>query len=110
MIYFKEQFAKVWKLERKEKFAVGRISTSEKLQDGTYENSNWNVKLLGKAFGKQLNEGDRIKIISGKVINKSYKDKQGENKNWLEVVVFDFEIQGQSAPSSDSWETDELPF
>ena len=36
MIYFTNQYAKIWEIKMSEKYADLRISTSEKNQDGTY--------------------------------------------------------------------------
>ena len=60
-------FAKVWKIDKKEKYADLRISTSEKVEkDGNteYVNSNWFARAVGKAFNqlKDINEGDRVVI------------------------------------------------
>ena len=57
MFYFdseKGTYATVWKVEKNEKgFVKGRISTSEKNQDGEYINSNWFVS-FGKDCGQSL--------------------------------------------------------
>ena len=49
MILFNKGFFKVWKVEQKEKYTSLQCSTGDKQQDGTYKNSNWNVRLVGDA-------------------------------------------------------------
>ena len=110
-------FAKVWKIEKKDKHADLRISTSEKVEkDGNidYINSNWFARAVGKAFNqlKDINEGDRVVITKAKLSNEQY-EKDGEKKSALKFVVFEFESkEGSEAPvannSSDS--DDDLPF
>ena len=88
MILFNKAFLKVWKVEKKEKYTALSCSTSDKQQDGNYKNSNWNVRLVGKANDVEVAEGDKIVVKSGKVEN--IWDKEN-NKNWLNVIVFELE-------------------
>ena len=66
------RFVKVWKVEHYEKYTKLQVSTSDKKQDGSYENSGWYLKLVGKAFeqGRHLQKGDTITVKSGKLTNK----------------------------------------
>jgi hypothetical protein len=71
-------FAKVWKIDKKDKYADLRISTSEKIEkDGetSYINSNWFARAVGKAFNqlKDINEGDRVVITKAKLSNEQYE-------------------------------------
>ena len=86
MILIKKAFMKIWKVTPKEKYVLVNASSSEKVEDG-YKNSNWNLRLVGKAKDIELHEGDRIEIISAKIEN--VFDKKN-NKNWLSIIVFDF--------------------
>lgn len=108
-------FAKVWKIDKKEKYADLRISTSEKVEkDGetSYINSNWFARAIGKAFNqlKDIKEGDRVVITKAKLSNEPY-EKDGEKRSAFKFVVLEFEpkekAQGQEN-ASDSEE--DLPF
>ena len=110
-------FAKVWKIDKKEKYADIRISTSEKVEkDGetSYINSNGFARAVGKAFNqlKDINEGDRVVITKAKLSNEQY-EKDGEKKSAFKFVVLEFESkEDANAPevnnASDSDE--DLPF
>jgi single-stranded DNA-binding protein len=104
--WIKETYAKVWDVEKKEKYTTLRISTSEKdsREEGKYINSNWFARCVGKANdpASALEKGDKIKITSGKISNESYKDKDGNNKSALNLVVFDFELMEATDNSAKS--------
>ena len=108
MFYIKDTYAKVWKTMRvKEKYTDLNISTSEKDQDGNYINYNWFIRCLGAAHNKakKIEEGTRIKILKGKIINENRKDEDG---NWLPygscitILVFDFEIADNDSSKDDN--------
>lgn len=91
MFLIKDAFATVWEWEDKGNFTKVKLGTSEKnKKTGEYDNSNWFATFVGNAHGKisDVNEKDRIKILSGKIDNKYNKEAQ---KSYLNVVVFDFE-------------------
>ena len=110
-------FAKVWKIDKKEKYADIRISTSEKVEkDGNkdYVNSNWFARAVGKAFNqlKDINEGDRVVITKAKLSNEQY-EKNGEKRSAFKFVVLEFESkESAKAPEADNADdSDEnLPF
>ena len=95
MFYYKNDkgtYAKVWEVDRKEKYTEIRFSTSEKLEDGTYRNSNWGGRLVGHAnngLGKTIEPNQRIIIKSAKITNEPYKTPDGQNRSYLRVVIFD---------------------
>lgn len=93
MIYFTNQYAKIWEIKMNEKYADVRISTSEKNQDGTYTNSNWFARCLGGGLKDIANfkEGNRIKITKGKVVNEPYTDKAGNKKSAVRVMIYGIE-------------------
>lgn len=93
MIYFTNQYAKLWEIKMNEKYADVRISTSEKNQDGSYTNSNWFGRCLGGGLKDIANfkEGDRIKITKGKVTNETYTDKSGNKKSFVRVMIYGIE-------------------
>ena len=111
MIFIKNDkiYAKVWKVDKKEKYTSLQISTSDKQQDGTYKNSGWNCRLVGKAKDIAVNENDRIVITSAKIEN--IYDKENK-KSWLNIIVFDFTNEnggdGFHVPSLD--EVEEMPW
>ena len=110
-------FAKVWKIDKKDKCADLRISTSEKIEkDGetSYINSNWIARAVGKAFNqlKDINEGDRVVITKAKLSNEQY-EKDGEKKSALKFVVLEFESKEDTkAPETNnaSDSDEDLPF
>ena len=98
MIYFTNQFAKLWSIDKSKSIPRGRITTSEKNLQEEWVNSSWFASFIGKSKEKALDlEGDeRIKILKGKVTNTSKKLEDRSFKNYLNVVVFDFEFLGES--------------
>ena len=100
-------FAKVWKIDKKDKYADLRISTSEKVEkDGNteYVNSNWFARAVGKAFNqlKDINEGDRVTITKAKLSNEQY-EKDGEKRSAFRFVVLEFESkEDANAPENDN--------
>lgn len=92
-------YATVWQPSVEERRVICNLTTSKKLKEKNaegkeYENSNWNKAVfVGKAFepAKDLEEKDRIKIISGTVDNKSYIGSDGNRKYFNNVVIFNFE-------------------
>ena len=110
MILFNKAFLKVWIVDRKDKYTGITASTGDKQQDGTYKNSSWNCRLIGKAHDLNVAEGDRIEVLSGKVEN-IYNKEQG--KSWLNVIIFDAAKQGGADAGNAPIEIDdssELPF
>lgn len=111
MIFLKNDkiFAKVWKVDKKDKYTSLQISTGDKQQDGTYKYSSWSARLVGKAKDIAINENDRIVITSAKIENIHDKEK---NKSWLNIIVFDFTNENNEGefhcPGVD--EVDELPW
>ena len=110
-------YSKIWKIDKKEKYADLRISTSEKVErDGKteYVNSNWFARAVGKAFNqlKDYKEGDRVVITKAKLSNEQY-EKDGEKKTAFKFVVLEFESkEGAKAPENDNTSDSEedLPF
>ena len=113
MIYIGEKgakiYAKVWKVDKREKYTALQVSTGDKQEDGTYKNSGWNVRLVGKA-NVHVNEGDNIVITKAKIENIYDKEK---NRSWLNVIAFELEDRAEEEnPFMDesSSEDDQLPF
>lgn len=101
MIFIKDKiFMRVWKITKSEKYLDLQGTTGEKNQDGTWANSYWRPRVIGKAFNAlngKLNEGDTIVITQCKISNESYTDKEGNKKNFFRMLVLDAEVKG--APS-----------
>ena len=103
MFYFKgTAYAKVWNVERKEKYTSLRFSTSEKDQNGDFRYSSWFGRAIGHAHNALANvkQGDRIIINACKLTNEGVKDEQGNIRSYLNVVILDAKIaDGVSAPA-----------
>ena len=109
-------FAKVWKIDKKDKYADLQISTSEKIEkDGKtdYINSSWFARAVGKAFNqvKDINEGDRVTITKAKLSNEPY-EKDGKKRSAFKFVVLEFETQGNTKATEvvDDDSEESLPF
>ena len=111
MFFIRDTYAPVWNIQDvREKFSKVQISTSEKDRDGNRTWSNWFATFVGKAHQNvnQLEERDRIKIISGKVNRISKKNADGDWDSYVNVFVFDFEMandfqnQGEQQPTSNT--------
>lgn len=92
MLYLgKKNFVNVFDVEVKEKYVQAHISSSEKVNENEYANSNWYGRFVGQAFdkAKSLNQGQRICIVKGVVKNKYVKEK---SRAYTSVTIFDFEI------------------
>ena len=104
MIFIKDPnkiYAKVWKVDKKENYTALRVSTGEKQEDGTWKNSNWNARLVGKAKDIDVSEGDKLIIKSAKIENPY--DKKND-KEWLCIVVFDADVGSVAVKSDNEWQ------
>lgn len=105
MIFLKDCFAYVNKVDKKEKYSEVRMSTTRKdNRDGKDEKvySNWSfVRFVGKAHNQLAKIEDEkfpIKIISGQITQESYTNSSGEvqyPKNPT-ITIFEFETSGQN--------------
>jgi len=104
-------FATVWAVEDKGNYVNGRISTSDKRQDGTKDWSNWSTRFVGKCkdLALTLEENTLIVILGGKVSNTSYTNKDGEKRSFLSAVIFDFEISEMNNTNKSSAPVSNLP-
>ena len=121
MIFIKDPnkiYAKVWRVDKKENYTAVSISTSDKQQDGSYKNSSWSCRLVGKAKDVIVEEGDLLTINSAKIEN--IYDKEAK-KCWLNIIVFDAYVKqgwndenGFKPENAGDWQTMEedeiLPF
>lgn len=95
-------YATVWQVMQREYPARIRLSTSRKDQNGNYVNSNWFASLFGDAF-KKVNllpdERTRIRILKGMVEHISVKQKDDTYKEYVNMTIFDFEVEdNQGSP------------
>lgn len=109
MFFVSARYAKVWKIfQPKEKSCGMNIGTSDKQQDGTYENSKWPAIAVGHALSQVKNgnikEGEQYAIIKGKVKNVPYKDENGEWHERLSLIVSEFAPAGSTESKSTSTE------
>lgn len=88
-------YAKVWKVNKFEKYIDLEATTSEKDQEGNYINSGWFPRLIGHAFNSlkdSIKEGDRIIITKAKLTNERYTAKDGSTKSSFRFVVLEASI------------------
>lgn len=106
MIFIKQDsfYGKVFSVDDKGIYKKIVLGTGDKQQDGTWKNSSWNCRLVGKAKDIQVSKDDRIKVTSAKIEN--VYDKKN-NKSWLNVIIFNFENDSGFVLLEDD---DELPF
>lgn len=99
-------YAKVWKINSHEKYTDIQCSTSQK-KDGNYVTDfSGFVRLVGKAHQKavDLSEKDSIKIGNFGVTNSF-----ANGKNYTNIIMFDYEVEGQASNNYDD-DSDSLPF
>ena len=98
MFFYKgTTYAKVWKVDTKEKYMELKISTSETDKDGTTKYSNWWPRVIGHAFNSlkedNVKEGDRIVITTAKFENTQYKDAGGNLKQGApRLIIIDAKV------------------
>lgn len=101
-IIFRENWATVWEIKPvkgSKKVAEARLSTSRKVGDKDYANSNWAfVKFVstardkGKKLAKKIKEEGHVKILMTGAMSRESYEKDGEKiypKN-PQIVVWDF--------------------
>lgn len=95
MIFVKDKiYAKVWKVEKFDKYIDLQATTSEKDKDGNYINSGWYPRLIGHAFNSlkdTIKEGDTIIFTKSKLSNERYVDNEGNKKSRFRFLVFEAE-------------------
>ena len=96
MIFIHDKiFAKVWKVEKSEKYIDLQVTTSEKDKEGNYVNSGWFPRLIGHAFNAlkdAIKEGDTLIITKCKITNERYEDNEGNKKSRFKFVVLEASI------------------
>ena len=93
MIFIHDKiYAKVWNVDKHEKYIDLQVTTSEKDGDGNYINSGWFPRLIGHAFQSLkdvIKEGDRIVITKCKMTNERYINAEGNTKSRFKFVVLE---------------------
>lgn len=102
MIFIHDKiYAKVWSVQKSEKYIDLQATTSEKDKDGNYINSGWFPRLIGHAFNSlkdTIKEGDTIIITKSKMTNERYEDAEGNKKSRFRFVVLEASIAEQKKP------------
>ena len=107
MIFIHDKiYAKVWKVDKYEKYIDLQVTTGEKDKDGNYINSGWFPRLIGHAFNSlkdKIKEGDKLIITKSKMTNERYT-KDGVTKSAFKFIVLEAEIDeprdaAQDAPA-----------
>lgn len=103
MIYFKNQYARVWRIFKNDGRITASISTTEKDREGNKIYSNWSANFLGEALKKaeHLNAETNIQITSGKVTTRVV-EKDGKKISYTNVTIFDFDYATNSAPLAEN--------
>ena len=95
MIFIHDKiYAKVWKVEKHDKYIDLQVTTSEKGNEGKYVNSGWFPRLIGHAFNSlkdKIKEGDSLVITKSKMTNERYT-KDGVTKSTFKFIVLEAEI------------------
>ena len=112
MLWLNDIKGTMFKVEVGDKVVKATLSTSEKKQDGTYENSSWFVAFVGNCKEKaaRLQEKDRITVTKGKLTNVYNKEQK---KSYLNFTIFAFECERLNGDNLDDFRTvedDEIPF
>lgn len=117
-----DTYAKIWNIDRKEKYSVVELSVSKKNRTTDQYETDFSskfVRFVGNAHQQLINMqgNERIKIKSGDVSNHYDKEKRVTYTNY---VVFDFELAdgSQAKPQTDpdgfmtvpDGVSDEMPF
>lgn len=96
MIFIHDKiYAKVWQVDKHEKYIDLQATTSEKDNEGNYINSGWFPRLIGHAFNSlkdKIKEGDRLIITKSKMTNERYIAQDGTKKSSFKFVILEAEI------------------
>lgn len=113
MIFIHDKiYAKVWKVDKSDKYIDLQATTSEKDKDGNYINSGWFPRLIGHAFNSlkdTIKEGDTLVITKCKMTNERYKDAEGNNKSRFKFVVLEASIEESKTSSESKADTPAAP-
>lgn len=96
-------WARIWEIDRKDKYSVVNISTSKKI-DGKFETdfSCKFVRLVGRAHEVMKSvaipdkKGVGIQILNSDVTTNAVKGDDGTTKIYTNFVVYDLNVDGQT--------------
>lgn len=93
-------YLKIWEVKAQEKYTDVRATTSQKKEDGTYEQdfSGW-VRLVGTAHKQGVKQNDSLRIKNCGVRQTYDKEKK---QNFTSFLVFAFEENNTPAASAPS--------
>lgn len=106
MIYITNPiFATAWEVTpaKNGKYIDLQITTSEKISEDDYINSNWFPRAVGKAVNtlKELKRADRFTITKAKFTNTRIKTEDGK-KSFFRFIIFEAEIEGSKRESDNT--------
>jgi len=101
---YKGTYLTVWEITEKNGFVKGRVSSSAKKQDETYENSNWFVDFGKNCKDKALTLKEKDRIMMKDFSMKNVYNAESK-KSFLNFSIYSFDIV---EPKSDS-ETERAP-
>lgn len=108
-----DSYATVFQVNVKEKYVACNLSSSRRNKNEStdqypvYINSYWNARFVGGCLekAKDLNDKDRIKILSGSISHEkgSNVGEDGKNIYYYNLTIFDFELlNGSSKPNKNN--------
>lgn len=85
-------FFSVWDIKKYPKYIDGRATTSVKNEDGSFTNSHWNIRIIGRDMEKMepFTKGMRISVNRMRITNEVYT-KNEEKRTYLRVLILDFD-------------------
>lgn len=102
-------YAKVWNIEKSEKYAKCVISTSRKdTKNNTVMYSRWNAKFFGRAFENidSIKSGDSIELTKTAITNEPFTNKDGQKMYYLNVNVYDFNVNDKNETAAQTTKPD----
>lgn len=106
----------IWSVTEKDGKYTGKGSTARKdNRDGSYINSNWNIKFVKDAAQKvaTIKERDKIVVKPGDMnVESVFLPASGDRKGtqYTSVTIFNFELAADKPKTVEQANSDELPF
>lgn len=92
------KYLMVWKKQEQNGFIKLDLGDSKKMKDGTYQNWTWyGCTLVGNAKNLQVEERDKIEIVSGQISQREYNGKW-----YTDVTIFEANVMGGTAPKEET--------
>ena len=95
-------YAKIWEVEDKGKFAVGKISITQRNRaTGAYDRTfSSKVYFFGDAYNCKPMAGQKIRILNCDVTNKEYVKPDGTKTYPFSFSIFKYELQDPNGNNS----------